>query len=547
MNIAETHFDISETVLVFAPIHNDAAVIVRLLEKNDVPAIHCTNFLELCERLNRQDCGGVILAEEAIDDAEKAKFEELLAQQGSWSDIPVILMVQPPRVKANEAFSRSGNIFILEHPFCRLTLVRSVQVALRARRRQYVARELVKELQQSRDKADKASKSKSEFLANMSHEIRTPIGAILGFSELLKNANNTRNENLRYTRIVERNSHNLLRLIDDILDISKVEANRIVVEKTDFSLSEFLLDFGTLMDFKAKEKRIQFTLRVAGSIPERIVTDAGRLKQILSNIVGNAIKFTHVGDVEMCVCYDQGYLTFQVKDTGVGVSSAQSEKLFQPFFQADTSTTRRFGGTGLGLVLSRRLSEVLGGDLILKESAMDKGSTFVIRIKPGVELSVKMVDEIALVTSARATMVRRPLRSLQNLKVLLVEDSPDNQTLFNLYLRATGAELDIVGDGKRGVERALEKHFDVILMDIQMPEMDGHEATRTLRALEYPGPIIALTAHAMNEERTRCLQSGFNEYLTKPISRDTLINVLERYGKSKSGGGAILGRPAFPV
>ncbi len=539
--------DTSETLLVFAPTHNDSDVIVELLAESGITAIACANLLEMCKGLTRQDCGGVILAEEALTDAEREYFQIVLGQQDRWSDIPVLLMIQPHRVKVNESFSQSGNIFLLEHPFSRLTLVRSVQMALRARKRQYIARDLVEKLQISKDSATCASTSKAEFLANMSHEIRTPIGAILGFTELMKNESNTREENLRYTRIVERNSQHLLSLIDDILELSKADSQRLTVKEESIALVELLADFASVMEFKAKEKRIDFDLKICGTIPERVVSDPVRLKQILSNVVGNAIKFTHVGRVELEVSFQGKKLIFTVKDTGVGISSEQAKNLFQPFSQADTSTTRKFGGTGLGLVLSRRLSEVLGGDLELKESAVDEGATFVMSIQPRLEPGVQMVGEGALAFGGSTPKSQNPSRSLRNLKVLLVEDSPDNQTLFSLYLKSTGASVDIVSDGKQGVARAREQHFDVILMDIQMPEMDGHQATQALRKLEYSGPIIALTAHALAEERTRCFQSGFNDYLTKPIRKDDLIAVLSRYMPIKDRAVSPLERPALPV
>lgn len=536
--------DTSETLLVFAPTHNDSDVIVDLLSESGIASMACANLLELCQGMSRQDCGGVIIAEEAMSDAEREYFQIVLSQQERWSDIPILLMIHSDRIGANETFSQSGNIFLLEHPFSKLTLVRSVQVALRARKRQYAARELVSELRQSKEGADRASLSKTEFLANMSHEIRTPIGAILGFTELLKNEKNTRDENLRYTRIVERNSQHLLSLIDDILDLSKVEANHMQPESVPFSLIDFLVDVAGLMDFKAKEKRIDFSMHIVGVVPERVTSDPVRLKQILSNVVGNAIKFTYVGEVELTVSYVTHQLVFQVKDSGVGISEEQAKNLFQPFSQADTSTTRKFGGTGLGLVLSRRLSEVLGGDLELTESAVDEGSTFTIRIRPDVDEDVQMVGEKALALGGGEPKAQNPSRSLQNLKLLLVEDSPDNQTLFSLYLKSTGAIVDIVSDGRQGVNRALEKHFDVVLMDIQMPVMDGHEATRELRQAGYAGPIIALTAHALNEERTRCYQSGFNEYLTKPIGKDDLIHVLSRYMPERNRPATYLDLPA---
>ncbi len=384
--------------------------------------------------------------------------------------------------------------------------------------------------EKAKDVAEQANEFKSTFLANMSHEIRTPIGAILGFNDLMKNPSNTVEENRNYMVIVERNSQQLLRLIDDILDLSKVEAGKMTMESTQFSLAEMLADFTSHMAFKAQEKGVRFQLIAETLIPNLICSDPVRLRQILSNVVGNAIKFTDKGHVELVVAFADPIFKFMVKDTGVGLSKDQESRLFQPFSQADTSTTRKFGGTGLGLILSRRLAEALDGRLELIESKKGFGSTFLIEVKSKLLLQAKLVGIEALTVIAGALPdFRKDSQILRGLKVLLVEDSPDNQMLIGMYLRKEGAQVTSASDGAIGVELALTKDFDVLLMDIQMPILDGHEATKKLRQSKYSKPIIALTAHAMKEEREKCFESGFTEFLTKPIQRDLMVEVLSRY------------------
>ncbi len=517
-----------QTVLVLAPTFNDSKVAVDVLENVGLSARACKNVTELCANLN-DECGAVIVSEEGIDISEIDEFLECLKQQPAWSDIPILLLTSNDVTQAFELFSKSGNISLLERPFSRLTLIRSVEVALRARRKQYEVRDLLQALNNAKDEAERANLSKTQFLANMSHEIRTPIGAILGFTDLMKNPANAPEENLNYMGIVERNSQQLLRLIDDILDLSKVEAGKMTIEQIEFSFAEMLTDFIAVMAFKAGEKGIGFQFDVESKVPDILYTDPVRLRQILTNTVGNALKFTDKGSVEFCVHYEEPCLKFVVKDTGVGISKEQQSRLFQPFAQADTSTTRKFGGTGLGLVLSRRLSENLGGKLELQESDPHFGSTFVIVINSPLLPHAKLVGKEALVYSATQPRTLNRSRALTGLKVLLVEDSPDNQILITTYLRKEGAKIKVASDGLQGVEAALSGNYDVLLMDIQMPLLDGYEATRSLREKGYAKPIIALTAHAMIEERNKCLEAGFDDFLTKPIRREHLVKALAGY------------------
>lgn len=385
-------------------------------------------------------------------------------------------------------------------------------------------------LLQSKEIAEKANFAKTQLLANMSHEIRTPIGAIIGFTELMKNPLSTESEKQNFMQIIEKNSQNLLRLIDDILDLSKVEAGKIAIEKANFKLTHFLADFSSVMALKAEDKGIKFVLRFEGQLPEQISSDQLRLRQVLSNVVGNAIKFTESGSVEMCVKFVAPSLIFTVADTGPGISQENMDKLFQAFGQVDPSLTRKYGGTGLGLLLSRRLSRALGGDLILQKSQLGVGSTFRVHIEPRVSPNAIFVniDKLAFDTGG-LPFTDEKKGALAGLKVLLIEDSPDNRTLVGLYLQNTGALIEVANDGLEGYKKALEYNPDVILMDIQMPVLDGHGATRELRGKGFLKPIIALTAHAMREERDKCFESGCTDYLTKPIGRSQLIEILTRY------------------
>lgn len=506
----------------------DSRTAAEVLQASGITTLICSDIDDLCENLS-QDSGAMVISDDAISMEGFFLLKRTLEQQPAWSDIPLILLTGGVSSRAMELFSELGNMSLLEKPFSRFTLVRAAEVALRARGKQYQVRDLLRDLRKSKEEAERANNAKSEFLANMSHEIRTPIGAILGFLELMRSGPNDSEKNQFYMGIVERNSNLLLRLIDDILDLSKVEAGKMTIENIFFPLTDLMIDIKSSMEFKALDKGIGFNFRVLGSIPEQISSDPVRLRQILTNVIGNAVKFTNRGRVAVDMFYTAPFLYVVVRDTGTGISEAQRAKLFQPFSQADSSTTRKFGGTGLGLILSKRLAQALGGNLELTDSQFGIGSTFTVHIRPELKSNVKMVSANNLPSTESKSITNPDRKALDGLRVLLVEDSEDNQELVTTYLQRVGASVEVANNGVEAIDRASKGSYDAVLMDVQMPKMDGHEATKKLRYLHYSKPIIALTAHAMDEEKNRCFESGFTAFLTKPINSRRLVEVLSNY------------------
>jgi PAS domain S-box-containing protein len=400
------------------------------------------------------------------------------------------------------------------------------------------------ELQQAKLMAEAADQSKSEFLANMSHEIRTPMTAILGFTDLLLDQQDYSRpgEQVEALDTIKANGEHLLQLINDILDVSKIEAGRMTVERVTCSPLRVLADVASLLRVRAQAKQLPLHFHVPGPMPETIESDPTRLKQILINLVDNAIKFTSKGNVSLTTRLlregEQPHLQFDVADTGIGMTEEQVNRLFQPFTQADASTTRRFGGTGLGLVIARRLAMMLGGDVSIVETRPGVGTRFRVIVPTGPLEHVRLVDAPAIdALAVPAAMPIHPPTSpdaLRDVTVLLAEDGPDNQRLISHILTKAGARLVTADNGQAAVDAVLAarsegKPFDVILMDIQMPVMDGYTATTTLRAAGCTTPIIALTAHAMSTDREKCMQAGCDDYQTKPVHRKALIDAIARH------------------
>ncbi len=390
------------------------------------------------------------------------------------------------------------------------------------------------ELQQAKAAAESASRTKSDFLASMSHEIRTPMNAIMGIADLLAKTPLSAEQD-KYVQIFRRSGDNLLNLINDILDLSKVEASQLDLERTDFSLSDHLEKVIEMVAPRAHEKGLALMCEIAPNVSNDLVGDPTRLRQVLLNLLGNAIKFTETGRVFLKVESDQDSsvptaLRFTVSDTGIGIASEKLARVFERFTQADSSTTRRFGGSGLGLTISRRLVELMGGRIWVT-STVDEGSIFA--------FAVPFEVSVAANRPVSAPVGAHPEAPLLPLRILMAEDSLDNCTIALAYLDDTPYRVDVAETGVIACAMFKANHYDLVLMDRQMPAMDGLTATRTIRAWEKANdkaqtPIIALTASALKGDRETCLAAGCTAYLTKPIKQDVLLQAIRDYSAVRS-------------
>ena len=394
---------------------------------------------------------------------------------------------------------------------------------------------LQQEILKSRNTAELLAQSKSEFLANMSHEIRTPMNAVIGLSQLALDKN-VPGEVRDYLEKINTSAESLLRILNDILDFSKIEAGKLAIENTNFSLGAALDNLRDLFFLRAEEKSLDFHIEVDPAIPDHLVGDALRLQQILSNLLGNAIKFTSRGSVILRLQLieaekSQVSVRFQVSDTGIGISGEDQAKLFQPFSQADSSITRRFGGTGLGLTISHRLLQLMGSDFLV-ESTPGKGTTISFDLLLGIA-SKDLHNEVNRRHGERkAGVLSSDLRergeTLRNHHVLIAEDNRINQQVVKEFLQLSGVTVDLANDGQEALQLLERNVYDAVLMDVHMPVMGGVEATEHIRGQErYAGlPIIALTAGVTQEERERCKASGMNDFVAKPVNPEELIGVL---------------------
>lgn len=427
-------------------------------------------------------------------------------------------------VLSNAKNNQSGLFTLLT--ILTLSIIWCIFIAFRTIQRATIAEQLLLE---ERRKAQKESQRKSEFLANMSHEIRTPLAAIIGFSEALIEGEVSDNDKPQLDSII-RNGQHLHQIIDDILDLSKIEANEFSIEKMPTSICQMLTEIESLMGMRARDKGLHFEIVRQYPIPQQIISDQTRLKQILINLCGNAIKFTASGRVSIKTHYEEknNLFYFDIEDSGIGLSQSQIASLFTPFKQADASTTRQYGGTGLGLYISKQFATILGGDINVS-SLPGLGSRFSVSIDAGdISQSQWINSESDIENNIR------PLHSAENVpqlkgKILLAEDNLDNQRLISMHIKKTGADITIVKNGKLAVEHALKQPFDLILMDMQMPVMNGIEAITKLREKNCTTPIAMLTANAMKKDAIQAESAGANIFLTKPINKQAFYEVLIRY------------------
>jgi signal transduction histidine kinase len=475
-----------------------------------------------------------------------------------WSidaDLQVVLVSGHAEQYGSELPARFGatdRLLVLKKPF-EAVEVRQVAAALcrkrellrESRRRQrelelHVA-ERTQELHAALHATRAAARARMQFLANMSHEIRTPLTAILGFAELMRAPGCSDEDRQQHLDVLDRNSSHLLQLVNDVLDLHKLEANQLIVEFAPTDLPALLDEVVATMRPRAEEKGLRVDLRYRTPCPRTLLTDGMRVRQILLNLVGNAVKFTAAGGVTLeldATIDDDGdaCLALHVVDTGIGVAPERQAALFEPFVQADASTSRRFGGTGLGLSISRHLSRCLGGDVVM-QSEPGHGSTFTLILPAGVRASEATFTSPeaarALAAALQPAAAAAAAPRLQG-RVLLVEDSADNRRLLSVILRRAGASVELAGNGVEALAAvdaatAAGAPFDLVLMDMQMPVMDGYTATRELRQRGWPGPVIALTAHSMEGDRERCLAEGCDGYETKPVRAERLVATCARF------------------
>jgi PAS domain S-box-containing protein len=398
------------------------------------------------------------------------------------------------------------------------------------------------ELGQTAEVARAASSAKSDFLAGMSHEIRTPLNAMLGMAELMGETALTPDQSGQL-RIIRSAGQTLLEVINDILDLSKIEAGRMEMESACFSLSDVVRQLRDVMDHRAAKAGLAFAVRVDAGVPEALVGDPVRLKQVLINLVGNAVKFTPEGSVDVDVRAPEvgathATLEVAVRDTGIGIPPGKLDAVFDSFSQADASTTRRFGGTGLGLSISRRIVEAMGGSIRV-QSAPGQGSTFTFTVRLGLSATCTEAPSAPSAPPAPRARTARPL------SILLAEDNADNRALILAYLKSLPHTVAVARNGAEAVEIFARGGVDLVLMDMEMPVMDGLESTRRIRAMEAEQglahtPVLALTAHALAEHQARSLDAGCDGHLAKPLSKQALLDALARHGGGTGEGASLL-------
>ncbi|MBF0443257.1 MAG: response regulator, partial [Oligoflexales bacterium] len=395
-------------------------------------------------------------------------------------------------------------------------------------------------LEKAKEAAEKANKMKTQLIANISHEMRTPLGAIKGYADLLSGHNPIASEQVSCIEGIRRNGAHLLDLIDDFLDLSKIEAGLLEIDRMKICVTDLVSECIDLFRNEIMAKNLDLKIEYIGDIPEQIETDPKRLRQILVNVLGNAVKFTLNGSIRMDIKVTsyppnkhEKMIEFTVTDTGIGIEKEYHDLIFQPFQQASPYVQKHFGGTGLGLAISKRISGMLGGNIVLLDSQFGRGSSFRFFVSCGDLKDGKKIIGPAYSPERKVCRPDAAEMDVSGITILIVEDCKDNRIIYKHYLESSGANVILAESGRAGIERAMNHHCDAVIMDLKMPELDGYETTMQLRQMGFKKPIIALTAHAMRGERERCLALGCDDYLSKPIDLNLLIKTILFHHQNK--------------
>ncbi len=518
-------------VLVLPPTLRDGEMTSRLLMDSGVKCQICPTMEALCDEFSN-GAGALIITQEAVLKDQRNNLHTMLAAQEAWSDVPVVVLTAPGQDTSNNLrqLEDIGHITVIKRPVQLNNFLSTISSALRDRQRQYSTRDYLlerimhsQELQAAMLKSEAANIAKSEFLANMSHEIRTPMNAVIGLSSILEKSQPLTDNQKKYITTLRESGESLLMLINDLLDVAKIEASAIEIENIDFDLKQLLSEIVNMLSVGIREKGLTISLDTTTIENIWVKGDPTRIRQIITNLCSNAVKFTSHGKVVVSVFRQESQeFCISVSDTGIGISPEKLTKIFEKFTQADNTISRKFGGTGLGLAISKTLTELMGGKIFVT-SEVGRGSCFT------VILPLKEAAVYRNVLSAQKIKVE-PLTHKGH--VLLVEDYPANVLVATTFLEEFGYSVDIANSGVVALKKATKNRYDCILMDVQMPLMDGFQATDAIRRHERSNgksatPIIGMTAHALQGDRERCLAAGMNEYVSKPFSPDELKKKLE--------------------